>query len=57
MASEFGNALKLSLFGESHGTAVGAVLDGLPAGEFIDMETLAAFLARRSGGKRYSTPR
>ena len=32
MASEFGNALKLSLFGESHGTAVGAVLDGLPAG-------------------------
>ena len=57
MASEFGNALKLSLFGESHGTAVGAVLDGLPAGEFIDRETLAAFLARRSGGKRYSTPR
>lgn len=57
MASEFGNCLKLSLFGESHGVAVGAVLDGLPAGEFIDMEALSAFLVRRMGGKRYSTPR
>ena len=33
MSSTWGNILKLSIFGESHGPAVGMVLDGLPAGE------------------------
>ena len=32
MSSTWGNILKLSIFGESHGPAVGMVLDGLPAG-------------------------
>ena len=32
MKNTFGNALGLTIFGESHGAAVGAVLDGLAAG-------------------------
>lgn len=57
MSSEFGNRLKISVFGESHGAAVGVVVDGLPAGETVDLERLGAFMARRAGGKRFSTPR
>ena len=36
----FGENLKLTIFGESHGIAVGAVLDGLPAGEAIDVDAV-----------------
>lgn len=58
MSSSWGTHLKLSIFGESHGGGIGAVLDGLPAGECIDMEELFRFLARRAPGKdRTSTPR
>lgn len=32
MKNTFGNTISLTLFGESHGPAIGAVLDGLPAG-------------------------
>ena len=51
MSSEFGNLLKISVFGQSHGKAIGVVVDGLPAGEAIDLEALNAFLARRTPGK------
>ena len=51
MSSEFGNLLKISVFGQSHGKAIGVVVDGLPAGEAIDLEELNAFLARRKPGK------
>lgn len=51
MASEFGNLLKISLFGESHGPAVGVLIDGLPAGEAIDLAGLQASLDRRRPGK------
>ncbi|MEA4993234.1 MAG: chorismate synthase [Oscillibacter sp.] len=51
MSSEFGNRLHISIFGESHGRAIGAVADGLPAGETVDMEELARFLARRRPGQ------
>ena len=51
MSSEFGNLLKISVFGQSHGKAIGVVVDGLPAGEIIDLEELNAFLARRKPGK------
>lgn len=57
MSSEFGNRLKVSIFGESHGAAIGVVVDGLPAGEAVDMEQLNAFMARRAGGRRFTTPR
>ncbi len=58
MSSETGKKIKVSIFGESHGTAIGAVVDNLPAGEKIDFEELQSFLKRRQGGNnKYSTPR
>ena len=58
MSSNWGNQLKISVFGESHGAAIGVVIDGLPAGEEIDLEQLLAFSDRRRPGKnRFSTPR
>ncbi len=50
MSSQFGEILKVSVFGQSHGAAVGAVADGLPAGEVIDLAELYAFMARRRPG-------
>ena len=57
MASEFGKNIKVSIFGESHGNAIGAVIDGLPAGEEIDEGELAAFMLRRAPGGEFATPR
>ncbi|NLH01193.1 MAG: chorismate synthase, partial [Clostridiales bacterium] len=34
----FGENIKLTIFGESHGEAIGMVLDGFPPGENIDIE-------------------
>ena len=54
----FGENIKLTIFGESHGEAIGMVLDGLPAGEIIDVEDIKEQLARRAPGKsEMSTPR
>ena len=50
MSSEFGTVLKISVFGQSHGRAIGVTIDGLPAGEAIDLEALQAFLDRRRPG-------
>ncbi len=58
MGSEFGNLLRISLFGESHGSAVGVLIEGLPAGEEIDAVELQRFLERRRPGRdRLSTAR
>lgn len=58
MASSFGKNIKVSLFGQSHSAAIGVVIDGLPAGQRIDMEEVARFMARRAPGRAsYSTPR
>lgn len=57
MASAWGKMLKLSIFGESHGAAIGVVIDGLPAGCRLDMEQIQAQMARRSPGGRLSTQR
>lgn len=58
MSSEFGNKLKVSIFGQSHGEAIGCVVSGFPAGEDIDMDALNRFLERRRGGKnKHSTAR
>ena len=51
MSSEFGKLLKISVFGQSHGKAIGVVIDGLPAGEAVDLEELDRFLSRRRPGK------
>ena len=58
MSSTFGNRIHLSIFGQSHSTAIGCSLDGLPAGIPIDLEALQAFCDRRAPGKNdTSTPR
>ena len=58
MSSEIGHSLKLSVFGQSHGRAIGMVLDGLPAGIKIDQEELYQFMSRRKPGtSRLSTQR
>ena len=51
MSSQFGNRIKVSIFGESHGAAIGVVVDGLPAGEAIDLDVLSQFMARRAPGQ------
>lgn len=56
--SSWGERVKISIFGESHGPAIGAVLEGLPAGEPIGMDAVRAQMARRAPGRdRTSTPR
>ena len=58
MSSTYGENLKLSIFGQSHGAAIGMTLDGIPAGLPVDLETLQAFLNRRAPGQNdFSTPR
>ena len=58
MGSVYGNKVKVSIFGESHGTAIGVVIDGLPSGERIDMEELGVQMARRAPGRdKTATPR
>ena len=51
MASTYGNALKVAVFGESHAPAIGCTVDGLPAGIAVDTERLQAFLNRRAPGR------
>lgn len=46
-----GNKLKLSIFGESHGPAIGITIDGLPPGVAIDMDKVLAEMDRRKPGK------
>ncbi|WP_314048877.1 chorismate synthase [Peptostreptococcus stomatis] len=46
-----GNRIKINIFGESHGPAIGGVVEGLASGIKIDMEELEAFLDRRAPGK------
>ncbi len=51
MSSMFNGNIKISLFGESHGVAIGAVLDGLPAGEKIDLDAVNLQMQRRAPGQ------
>ena len=58
MASYLGEHIHVSVFGQSHSPAIGVVVDGLPAGERVDMEELGRFLKRRAPGQNAtSTPR
>ena len=49
--NSFGQKLQFSTFGESHGTAIGCILDGLPAGLKVDEEYIQSELDRRKPGK------
>lgn len=51
MSSTYGENLRITLFGQSHGPAVGVTIEGLPAGLPLDPEALSAFLARRAPGR------
>ena len=58
MSSTYGENLKLSIFGQSHGPAIGMTLDGIPAGLPVDLMDLQSFLNRRAPGQNdWSTPR
>jgi len=58
MSSTYGENLKLSIFGQSHGACIGMTLDGIPAGLRVDTEALQQFLNRRAPGQNdWSTPR
>lgn len=57
MSSLMGERLRVLVFGESHGAAIGAVADGLPAGEAVDLDRLAALMARRAPGGALATAR
>ncbi len=58
MSSIWGQHLKISIFGESHGAGTGVVLDGLPSGQLLDIEGIRAFARRRAPGQNaWSTNR
>jgi len=53
----FGNHISVTLFGESHGSAIGAVLDGIAPGLAVDESFIAEILSRRRPVGAISTPR
>lgn len=58
MGSVWGSKIKYSIFGESHGKAIGVNIDGLPAGCRLDMDYIRSEMERRMPGKgQLSTPR
>lgn len=50
MSSTYGDKVKISVFGESHGNGIGVVIDGLPAGVKIDMDKVLVQMSRRAPG-------
>ncbi len=57
-SSEYGENIKIKVFGKSHGENIGVEIDGFPKDEKIDLSELGAFLDRRKPGKnKMSTPR
>ena len=57
MKNTFGNNVQITLFGESHGEAIGAVIDGLAAGIEVDPEFIGSQLSLRRPVGKISTPR
>lgn len=58
MSSYLGKNVHVSIFGQSHSAAIGVTVDGLPAGESVDLAVLHTFLQRRAPGRdATSTPR
>ena len=55
--NSFGRIFKVSIFGESHGAAIGAVVDGVRAGIKLDAASLEADILRRKSGAKGTTPR
>lgn len=57
MPSVYGQKLKISVFGESHGEAIGVVIDGFPAGMKLDYDFISSHMKRRAPGGSLSTKR
>ena len=58
MSSSYGDNFRISIFGESHASAIGVTIEGLPAGSPVDSGKLQAFLERRAPGRdAFSTSR
>lgn len=58
MGATWGKQLTLTIFGESHGPAIGIVMDGLPSGLLLDLAEVRLEMARRAPGRdEFSTPR
>lgn len=55
MSSTLGENIKLSVFGESHGTAIGCVIDGLPAGVTLDFDKIQKEMEKRAPGRDKSS--
>ena len=53
----YGDRFRFTIWGQSHGPAVGVTMEGLPAGFAIDFEELQRFLDRRAPGQAGATPR
>jgi chorismate synthase len=53
--NSFGNIFRITTFGESHGEAVGVVIDGCPAGLAVDMEQVQQEMDRRRPGQSHIT--
>ena len=58
MSCNFGEKVKITIFGQSHSEAIGVVIDGLPAGKKLDMDKISGFMSRRAPGRnKFSTAR
>lgn len=57
MSNTLGNRYRVTIFGQSHAPAIGAVIEGVPAGVAPDMAFIRAFMARRAPGGALSTAR
>ena len=56
-SNTFGKIFSLTSFGESHGKAIGGIIDGCPAGISIDINVIQLELDRRKPGQSKITPR
>ena len=55
--NSFGHIFRISIFGESHGPAVGVTIDGVPAGVKLSIDDFTPDLTRRKSGAKGTTPR
>ena len=51
MGATYGRKVRMTIFGESHGKAIGVVLDGLPPGLLLDEDAIRSEMARRAPGR------
>ena len=51
MSSSYGERFRFTIFGQSHGPAIGVTIEGIPAGMHLDVDKLQNFLARRAPGR------